>query len=95
MSGVRVGTRLEQLELLRRRLDHEIDIERRAGAMAVRMPPPETVAHAAPRLTEDQPLPPAHVIRAWAIEEGYLMPHQRHGRISQQIADIYREVVLS
>lgn len=90
MSGVRVGSRLEQLETLRSRLDHEIAIERHAQATAVRLPAPEHIAPAV-----DRPLPPASVIRAWAIEEGYLMPHQRHGRISQQIAELYREVVLS
>lgn len=34
MTGIRTGSRLEQLEALRRRLDHEIAVERRAAILA-------------------------------------------------------------
>jgi hypothetical protein len=37
------------------------------------------------------PLPATSVIRAWAIANGYLPPHQRYGRIPSDVIDCFRE----
>lgn len=44
MSGVRVGTRLEQLEALRRQVDQEIAVERRRLATEAQHRPPTRTA---------------------------------------------------
>lgn len=97
VSGVRVGTRLEQLETLRARLDHEIASERRRVLLA-QPSSPHTVPVPGPR---PDPMKAALAkantttrdVRAWAIREGLMSPTQRHGRIGLEIIDRYREAM--
>lgn len=93
MSGVIVGTRLKQLQTLRSRLDHEIAAEQRRLALAPTVRP---IHHAppAPRSAPVTGMPATSVIRAWAIENGYISEHQRHGRLPAHVVDIYREQVM-
>lgn len=95
MSGVIVGTRLEQLQTLRNRLDHEIAAEQRRLALAPTVRPIHHATLPAPRPAPVGGLPATSVIRAWAIDNGYISEHQRHGRLPAHVFEIYREQVLS
>lgn len=77
MSGVRTGSRLEQLEALRARLDHEIAQERRRLATTPRPAPTRAPRPSEPRtpagilhatLTDLGATP--HDVRTWAREQG-------------------------
>lgn len=110
MSGVRVGTRLEQLEALHQRVGHEIEAERLAMARGERRTPvavtykyphPVTISRdvVMDRLTSRSwahgPLPAPHIIRAWAIDNGYMAGTHRTGPIPADVVDLYRQQVLS
>lgn len=96
MSAVTVGTRLERLRTLERQVKVQIGLEEqrlaRGGTAAMGVAYPVVLPTASAPV---QPLPPASTIRAWAISEGYLPPHQRHGRVPIDVIDLYREQVLS
>jgi hypothetical protein len=101
MSGVKVGTRLEQLEALHSRVTHELQAERLAVARGERRTPsaaPTPYRQARDlvmdRLDNLTPLPAASVIRAWAIAQGYLAETQRTGPIPTDVCDLYREQVM-
>ena len=103
MSGVKVGTRLEQLETLYARVGHELKAER----LAVARGQSRTPGGFAPRVTSSDiimdrlearrpaPLPPAAVIRQWAWDNGYLPEDRRTGPIPAEVCDLYREQVMS
>ena len=101
MSGVKVGTRLEQLETLYVRVGHELEAERIAVARGERRPAdvqplPYRQAQdiVMDRLQRMEPLPPAAVIREWAWANGYLAESQRTGPIPGDVCDLYREQVM-
>lgn len=95
MSGVTNGTRLEQLQALRRRIDHEIAIE---AAHAIenngrRLPPPvprpEVSAHGdrLAQLLQDHGLT-ARLVKEWAVEHG-LLDSVRRGRVASELVHAY------
>lgn len=95
MSGVRCGSRLEQLETLARRLQHEIAQERRRLALDDRptdLPQPATAPRApAPDPTALPPLPDpvtAPLIRQWALAEG-LIDRIARGRVPRELTDAF------
>lgn len=95
MSGVRAGSRLEQLEALARRLDHEIAQERRLLAVDGRhdpIPVPPRTRQATRERPAGLPALPDHIdtatIRRWAITEGHANPGSR-GRLRRDVVDAF------
>ena len=95
MSGVRAGSRLERLETLARRLDHEIAQERRLLAVDDRhdpLPAPVTAPQGAQERPGGLPDLPDRIdtatIRQWAATEGHANPGSR-GRLSRDVIDAF------
>lgn len=96
MSGVRTGTRLEQLRALRARLDHEIAAELRRAAQEPD-PRPVTTARKSSRRRPATPNATSQLleqlgvtaadVRAWARESGRDVP--AHGRLSLALVEAY------
>lgn len=96
MSGVRVGSRLDQLLDLRRQVDVNIELERRAGARPTPgLVAPETTP-ALPR-QESSPAPLVQVpvrsvrvdvIRDWAATHGYELTDR--GRIPHLVLEEFQ-----
>jgi hypothetical protein len=94
MSGVTVGSRLEQLEELRARIEYEIAAERRRVAISVPNPPPARV----PKLTEvnrvDVRLAGLGVtsrqVKEWAVDAG-LLDHVHRGRVAAHLVEMFAE----
>lgn len=95
MSGVRVGSRLDRLLDLRRQVDVNIELERRAG----NRPTPGLVASEVTPALPRQEAPPAplvridvrsvkvDVIRDWAVTNGYGADVAARGRIPQLVLE--------
>lgn len=95
MTGVRVGTRLDQLLALRRQVDQEIATERRrlaldvghrpAATLHVDEPPPKgdasVAALARHRLTAKQ-------VKVWAVSVG-LLDEVKRGRVAADLVHAY------
>lgn len=101
MTGIRTGTRLEQLLTLRRRLDHEITTEQHRVATATPPPHPGPSPHT---ITPNVPNPNtdtmtnqellAHLntttaqVRAWAVNQGLIKPGTT-GRLPRTLINDY------
>lgn len=87
MSGVRVGSRLEQLLELRRKVDLEIEAERRNTPTPITRPRSSTTSSPWDGI-------PEHVtsrqIKEWAIRQG-LLERARRGRAPKHLVDAYRK----
>ena len=98
MSAVRTGSRLEQLEALARRLDHEIAQERHRLAVDDRHDPipvptrATRATHEPPAAPEGLPALPEVVdtatIRLWAVATGLANPGSR-GRLRRHVIAAY------
>lgn len=95
MSGVRAGSRLEQLEALSRRLQHEIAQERHRLALDARHAPAPVATRrpsGAPAAPDSRPPLPEDVsslvIKQWGFREG-LVDHVARGRISKALVEAY------
>lgn len=78
MSGIKVGTRLEQLLRLRDRIDLEIQVE-----IAVNPPKPANK----PRRPPAREIK-SRVIKQWAFEQG-LIDHLPRGRVNPSLTEAY------
>lgn len=92
MSGVKVGTRLEQLERLQERIRQEIAVERRRLFLEGRERPHS--ATKAPRTNAvDHQLVALRVsareVKEWALAEG-LIEEIKRGRVSSELVDAYQ-----
>lgn len=94
MSGVQVGSRLEQLRALRRRLDHEIATEERRIALDVparpapRPPRPTEVNRVDVRLRELGVT--AREVKEWAYDAGLILEIKR-GRVSEALVEHFAD----
>jgi len=86
IGALRQGSHLEQLEALHRAVGAQIEAERRRVLLGNPTPTSRNVVK--PR----RPLPGAHVIRAWAIENGHMTAVR--GPIPSDVVDAYRLEVL-
>lgn len=95
MSGVRCGTRLDQLRALRRRIDLEIMVAAREEALA--RPIVRSRPERRGRNTVDEQLAElgvtSHDVKVWALQAG-LVSEIKRGRIGQNLVDSYRSAVL-
>lgn len=94
MSGVVIGSRLEQLEQLAVKIAQEIAQERRARAIDCRFPRDQVVARVARTEPSDavalrQLGVTAHDVRVWALAAG--LPTPRRGRVPVTLIDAYAE----
>lgn len=103
MSGLKVGTRLDQLLALRSRLDQEIAVERRKEALAVRR---YETRHAQRRVRSsvqgvreadgttalmlDRLGVTSLEVKQWGVREGFLLGVAR-GRVSLWLVNKYAE----
>lgn len=93
MSGVRTGTRLEQLERLRVKIDQEIAAERRRLALDERFE-----VFQRPRARRSDPTKDrlealgisSHEVKVWAVAEG-LLPAVKRGRVARALVEQYAE----
>ncbi len=97
MSGVKVGTRLERLYLLRDQIRHEIAAEERAlvlnggrGSMPrrLRARAGTVAADARKAASLDELGVTAKQVKQWAVEVG-LIPAVVRGRVAQALVDEY------
>lgn len=87
MSGVQVGTRLDQLVVLRDQIDLEIARERRkAWANGGGPTPTPTTGEALLRVLGVT----SYDVKAWAVREG-LLPRIPKARVSLQLIRAYQE----
>ncbi len=97
MTGVRVGSRLEQLLDLRRQVTLQIEVERRKnpteatrlGVVKTKKRPKDRVAppNVVERLLTDLGVTTTDV-RSWAIDQGLMAPGT-HGRIALALVEQY------
>lgn len=89
MSGVRAGTRLQQLQALRTRIDQEIQAEllRVHIDEAGRVRPREPATTAELLVHHDLT---SHQVKAWAHQQG-LIPAVTRGRVSRALVEAYLE----
>lgn len=91
MSGIRVGTRLEQLYQLRDRLALEIAHEERLAALDVRVKPPRPVTRHSTDVVSQRLKwmgVTARIVKQWALEQG-LIDKIHRGRVSLELAEAY------
>lgn len=92
MSGIRVGTRLEQLLRLRDRIDHEIAIERRKPTdHHTTTPTPTALPTPADLNTEARLLrlgTTPKAVKQWAVTVG-LLDRVPRGRVHRTLVDAY------
>lgn len=95
MSGIRVGSRLEQLLDLRRKIDLEIEVERRTHP-----PAPPARPKAAPSRTHRADSSrvdrlarlgvSSKQVKQWAVSQG-LLPSVQRGRLADTVLDAYEQ----
>lgn len=95
VSGIRSGTRLEQLEALRRRLDHEIAHERAQaaadGGRLVECHPVRLVVSSRKNTTDlrlEQLGVTAHDVKVWGVQAG-LLDEVKRGRVALSLVEQY------
>lgn len=92
MSGIRVGSRLEQLYDLRRRLNHEIAAEERKAATDTPTPAAQRPGLAATDKAVHDQLDHLGVtsaqVKEWAVEQG-LLPAVVRGRVARHIVNAF------
>lgn len=96
MSGVTVGTRLEHLERLRRRIDLELAAERRRVALTPEAPPARRDTYVDDELNAAELLDKhwltAKTVKRWALAQG-LIPEVKRGRVPRHLVVAYLEAV--
>jgi hypothetical protein len=105
MSGVRTGSRLDQLQQLRRRVTVQLEYARRTGQPTDRLLElaqhvdaeitaeaallPPSTAPAAAPAAEQPPRPRPSAVRAWAVATGLLPAGQARGRLPNTVVTAY------
>lgn len=94
MSGVTVGSRLEQLEELRSRIEHEIAVERRRVALSVPLRPPSPIRSLVQVNRVDVRLAGLGVtsreVKEWAVDAG-LLDRVHRGRVAAHLVEMFAE----